>query len=856
MSGTNRFMSPVKTQYIQTAVDQHVPMPFELMQKRAESEQKHFDTNKANLEALQQKMGEDMLTVDNPMQEEGIGQLLSQFNTTLEEYGGDYRKMDDDVRRMGNEYNRFMTTGVGSIGKGNKQLHDANAKALADSDMTGERQDRYLRAGELTYNNSGGAIEGVQYKAFAPSPSTAGLADAAIKIAHELKPDQYGKAFAGYIEGDSLIAEDKWTQKVLGLPDVRHAIQKRVYGDQNWMGETKQDFRVAQALGDLPEGIDNITDYRDMAFKTRFLGIADAEAYSQYDPNKKVKESAETKAGATSKKGPLIPITKSGAVGIEPSAQTTHFADTENKTPGESTAIFRKNTIDGVFSNVVDAIRTDSNLGTSAEVYQVLNEATGGNYDFSLDADKEQFTRDIVTGVVDLDKAISSGLVPNTIISQAETAQQAISDDEQWDIDIMKDMLYEGAGGVTQEMVDQKVAATERRKLVVNQNKQILKDTESTPQQKTYAASSTKLLEMYEKKAKLVVELDQLKKEDVSLGNYLWGASTEEADKIETQLKYLNDSVFTLESTMQGIAKSGVVSQDAIDVVKETRKHKDDKYTLGLMQEELDTRKKKIAEDTRSSRPSITGVPLSTGTSNLSQKAIDDINTEIQNDPTLILDAEVTYGNNERGPVRKAIEYEADQLIAKDQLTDETRPSYITRRTKELTQGIPRFANADVDPEHMSMVVGGKYLIQLGTGNTEFNIPGIKENRKPTFKANSWAEGQLVRAVGKPGKVVSVDGMKGVKIKTPMADGSGNTSDKHELVITPYLFGIKDRKKDVVVPQSHAKRVLVKLEQWKLEASTQGGKVDVDGKLVPLQEVQQSLIKKLYKQESNAIGGR
>ena len=38
MGNVNRFMGPVQDNYQQTYVDQYVPMPFELMQRRAEQE--------------------------------------------------------------------------------------------------------------------------------------------------------------------------------------------------------------------------------------------------------------------------------------------------------------------------------------------------------------------------------------------------------------------------------------------------------------------------------------------------------------------------------------------------------------------------------------------------------------------------------------------------------------------------------------------------------------------------------------------------------------------------------------------------------------------------------------------------
>ena len=165
MGKINRFMGPVQDNYQQTYVDQYVPMPFELMQRRAEQEQKRYDTVQSNWDALNAKMGERLLTVDNPLMNEKLKGIQGSINQALEEAGGDWRQLNRVVTNAATDYNTSIKSGILANAVSQKEKRAAEFKALDDAKkgMSGNVIKMMKDRLDRDYTNSGGVAEGGQY---------------------------------------------------------------------------------------------------------------------------------------------------------------------------------------------------------------------------------------------------------------------------------------------------------------------------------------------------------------------------------------------------------------------------------------------------------------------------------------------------------------------------------------------------------------------------------------------------------------------------------------------------------------------------------------------------------------------
>lgn len=847
--GVNRFMSPVKTQYIQTAVDQHVPMPFELMQKKAESEQKHFDDNMANKDALIEKMGEDMLTLDNPMQQYAIGDLTERIDKAIEGYGGDWRQMDNVIRNVGGEYNAFMKTGVGALGKNNKALHDQSYAAIDESNMRSGNKDLIKRYNDTMYEQTGGAVNGGVYTALAPGHVNEDLNTTVLDAFKAMKQDGREDAVTAYSNGEKLIIDNQQGWK--GIDKKRYVDKVRgiVEADGDWLDMTQKELTAKQGLGMVDSEM-TIEDYREYQMQTQFLGLAEGEAHRVYTEKQTSKESAiavnKEKREAENHEPA---ISRSRRVGSGENALSDYYRDTKNNpndTPGAATTKRKNQIFKGVFDEVVGAMDME-NYGTPADAYKALNTAIGGGYDFNSPDDLERFTYDVESGAIDLSKAIASNLVPSDIVEKSRDAIHAINQDELLELDLLKKGLAEGKAGITKEFVKSRENALEKHKVLKERNHAIIESTNSSPQQKTYAGSSNKLLGLYEQKAKLVVQLDRAKEKAGSnegIQGYLWGATTPEVDKIEEQLKYLNDSAFTLESTMKDIERSGNVSQEMIDIVTETRAAKTEKEDMRKIRSYLDTEKTNASMRTHNSKVNMTGVSLSDANSSLTGTQVKGINNLIKANTDDLLRSEVTYGNGQKGTLEAALNYEADQLINKGQLDPKKRQAWFESKKAGIKSSTPTFINAHANDNNLSMMVGG-YMVDLGNEPTQFNVPGLMESFSPDYKRNAWVNGQIVQAFQSPGRTYSVPGMEGVSVVTPFATGKEQTTSDYQVTVQPGMYGLSGDK-NIIVPKQYSELFLKTMKNMEEIANRSDGFVKTNGERLPLKEAQAKYIKTLY----------
>lgn len=152
----NENMGPIQDQYSQTYVSQYVPMPFELMQKKAEAEQKEFDTIQDNWAVISSKMGEKVLSVDKHIMTDEVSKYQNNIDEALKEVGGDWRKLSGKVKGVAAQYREFMTNGKG--GQAVSRYNEMNQKneAIDGSKLSGRMQKAQKNYINYQYNQTGG----------------------------------------------------------------------------------------------------------------------------------------------------------------------------------------------------------------------------------------------------------------------------------------------------------------------------------------------------------------------------------------------------------------------------------------------------------------------------------------------------------------------------------------------------------------------------------------------------------------------------------------------------------------------------------------------------------------------------
>ena len=280
MSNINENMGPVQDNYTQTYVSQYVPMPFEVMQKKAEMEQKEFDTIQDNWAVISSKMGEKVLDVDKPVMQEEVTNYQNTIDQALKEANGDWRKLSGNVKAVASKYRNFITTGEGA--KAVARLAEMNEKLeqIKDSELSGrmkKAQSNYLRN---KYRADGG-VRGKDGGASIEEPilyDESKLADTLVDWISKLKADK-GDKIQAYKDKDGKIkyaATGAWTSysdEELGKIVSKSTTQKGV--------DLKRIREVASGVYELP-------DFKDMIDAEMMVGMHEKMNVPLRDENGKI----------------------------------------------------------------------------------------------------------------------------------------------------------------------------------------------------------------------------------------------------------------------------------------------------------------------------------------------------------------------------------------------------------------------------------------------------------------------------------------------------------------------------------------------------------------------------------------
>jgi len=300
--GVNRFMGPVKDQFQQTYVDQYVPMPFELMQRRAEREQKKFDTVQSNWDTLNAKMGERLLDVDNPLMNAKMTEVQDSVNSALENAGGDWRQLNRTVVNAAADYNKSIKSGVLASALTQKEKYASEVKLIDDAVKKGgmaghvgeKMKDRLYR----DYKKEGGVDKGAEIGG-AILYDASGLQSELQDWVSKLKPDKDSNPIVTYGDDGNLLITG-WDDKTeLGKKRIQK-LSTAMFGNQNFKAMIDAEYYAL-------EPSESKTDYANRRFAQMFNGF-DANAYVQEESRRTAKETEAAKAARKTKEK-FTPVT-------------------------------------------------------------------------------------------------------------------------------------------------------------------------------------------------------------------------------------------------------------------------------------------------------------------------------------------------------------------------------------------------------------------------------------------------------------------------------------------------------------------------------------------------------------------
>jgi len=127
-------MQPVKADYFQTYVSQHVPPPFELMQRALENKQKHYDVLAKNME--DQEAFLNKLTAYTDADQGEVAEIRQGLSDQLHQLmeSGDLTQNEEQIRKFGRALGQEFTGGrLGELVRG-KQVEDAYNKMKSSKD--------------------------------------------------------------------------------------------------------------------------------------------------------------------------------------------------------------------------------------------------------------------------------------------------------------------------------------------------------------------------------------------------------------------------------------------------------------------------------------------------------------------------------------------------------------------------------------------------------------------------------------------------------------------------------------------------------------------------------------------------
>lgn len=435
---TNRFMQPTRANYFQTYVDQYVPLPFELMQKRAQEEQQKYDTVQSNGQLLMDKISEDFIQTDrNPLLSEKYGEVEGSINSDLEKHNGDWRKLQSTVSKLAQNYKRWITTGKGAIARENKGIYVSNLKAIDESNMPSRVKEMAKKYAFDRYNVTGGAINDQRFESVQPYE----LKDFPKKMLDVIKtmdPDQKSVSYAGYSDDGNLIVDFYKDSKGVAPKAIQNNLRKTLYNDPEFDSMVGLEYQMDKFYGNTDDSYD---EYKNKRFNSMFRG--EGFAYKQDTERTHAKESAQGRGSGAKRVNKAPVLTSSGELYFGKNEEFDKIAKSDNILTAFEASY--ANDIKSLNNQMFETYRAE-NPGTSLEEFRQFQTdvAKGRGLDLGKRYDQRMFLEGVANGTIPLDSFAKSEARRNEFKEAAKQSLKNWQTKDQMKLDVLENAANQG----------------------------------------------------------------------------------------------------------------------------------------------------------------------------------------------------------------------------------------------------------------------------------------------------------------------------------------------------------------------------------------------------------------------------
>jgi hypothetical protein len=798
MAGANRFMNPQKAEHRQTYVSQFVPYPFQIMQRKAENEQRKFDSVKDNWKIMNEAMGERLLKPDMPMEDVAVQNLRGRIDDALEQYQGDWRQLESVVRNVGNEYKRYMTTQEGAIGRMSKKAFDEGAERVNKSEMPSQEKELFNRASLDRYAGLGGAKGGNVLEHFEPY-NVKDWQNKALKHVSALNAMQQSKATAGFDESGRLIIDGYDDLKSVDASRIKNAVRTAVSGDQDFNDMVNKKYKIGKMYGMIDPEM-NRAEYKEALFND-MLGDFSEHEYTQHTQRRGIKESSFGR-------GMTKDIIGRGGIISNNSRhyyRKDDFKDVLNKDNDEllESFIATNDAKMAPFDKAMETMFFQENAGlTKNDFDNALNGIAKENgLDLNIMSDKRKFMQKVADGNIDLSKTKAGGVIA-TETNIPKLQQQAKT--------ILKDMRNDSRilDGVAEELSTQGIISKDD----YNKYNDFIENSLEDRRSLLNDIKSKSLPEQARRKAE--ADLDILDRAIWHIEDLMYGTKTER-DKLINK-NYLENAGY---SFLANISEA-LDSDNGRNMLRSRLQNASENY--------VNTQFLNI-------------VPIQKGDGTVDRskgmQLASRYDTAIKNNFSNLLNVPVSkQGNVTDVTLKGAVADKVENDISREINTDGTRnPDYgrefqdvYEERIKNLKNSQILFGDRFNPEDNSQMIKLGEYEIDLGSAPQQFDFPDLKYEIDPEFTALKRAKTDITKAIKSGRSNTEIE--DGILIHIPQPDQADKIGKDYEQVfedgtryavrISNSAYGIPSRSDYTMVPQENVipfmkvlKNVQAKTEQ-------------------------------------------
>lgn len=158
----NRYNSPIKTNYRDTYVSQHVDLPYQAIAQKLARDQADYDKAEVNYDNL--KFKDELLTEDQGASSALANKLVSDLDRVLEENDGNFAAVNEYIAKTGKTWDSHVGSAGHKFAEENKANVEAQKKALDKDGGTSDQS--YYEFQRNDFGSKGGSWAGAKFKKF------------------------------------------------------------------------------------------------------------------------------------------------------------------------------------------------------------------------------------------------------------------------------------------------------------------------------------------------------------------------------------------------------------------------------------------------------------------------------------------------------------------------------------------------------------------------------------------------------------------------------------------------------------------------------------------------------------------